>query len=385
MKRVAQNAGSIVVFDHHPDGNGNCRDISYTGVCSTRYSSTVRLILSYCVIPEEIKGNAELFALMTENDLVNSAKLLGLAVKKMIFSETSYGKQTASRLRTARDLLVPKCDKWDAVYKSIPACIKEDEEEREAAAKLATHVRSKTVNDIIAQVVYLTIDSIDKVFANLPSANALIGWKLDATGNMVRCRIRSRDGSAYKIAKYLGGSGHANAAAADMTLENFFTNVMLGDADAVKPQKESPPIPVTLVLSDPPAKKRILRPSGLPLEKNKDVLQAFSVIREAYNSPLSDFEMKEYYGGVTSVQNCLGQARSLSKELLGKDRPFMGYLYVLAYNAFGQDFDKTDSMIRKNFAKPQTKAVLEEFKPRSPVDPRILRILIDLVLSETHD
>ena len=376
---------TLIVFDHHPDASVNCREITWGGTARTTYPSAVRAILSWCTIPSEIHGNAELFALLTENDFANSTKFLARAVKKMIFAETTYGKQTASRLRTACDLLDPKNEKWDTVYKSIPQCIQDDENEKKWAAHLATHTRTKAVNGINAQVVYLATDAIDKVYANLPAATALIGWQLDTTGNIVRCRVRSRDGSAYRLATYLGGSGHANAAAADMTLEHFFTNVMLGEADAVKPQKESPPIPVILVLSDPPAKKRILRPSGLPLEKNKDVLQAFSVIREAYNSPLSDFEMKEYYGGVTSVQNCLGQARSLSKELLGKDRPFMGYLYVVAYYGFGQDFDKTDAMIRKNFAKPQTKAVLEEFKPRSPVDPRILRILIDLVLSETHD
>ena len=419
MKEISQKArpGTIVVFDHHPDVIRNCSGFVWAGEANTAYSSTLRAILEGCTFPAEFRGNAELFALLTENDFTNSTKFLARAVKKMIFAETTYGKQTSARLQTAIDLLDPKNEKWEAIYKSIPQCIQEDENEKKMAAHLAPQARVKTVNGINTHVVYLATDAIDKVYANLPAATALIGWKLDTTGNMVRCRIRSRDGSAYKIATYLGGSGHANAAAADMTLEYFFTNVMLGEkevvtkapdrneefarivsehsaesirngsghAEAVNPQKKSPPIPVTLILSKPPAKKRILRPSSLPLEKNKDVLQAFSVIREAYNSPMSDLEMQKHFGGVTSVQNCIGQARSLSKELLGKDRPFVGYLYIMAYKEFGQDFDKTDAMIRKNFAKPQTKAILEDFKPKSPVDPRILRILMDLVLSETPE
>jgi len=383
MKEVSQKArpGAIVVFDHHPDVVKNCSGIVWSGLANETYPSTLRAVLDGCTaIPTEFKGNAELFALLTENEFANSARILARAVKKMIFAETTYGKQTAARLQTACDLLDPKNDKWDAIYKSIPQCIQDDENEKKWAANLAKHARTKIVNGVRASIVYLTTDAIDKVFTNLPAADALIGWKMSEDGNRVWCRVRSRNGSAQGIAKFLGCSGPLNAAAADMTLEYFFAHVMMGEKEqAQKPQKEIPPIPVTLILSKPPAKKRILRPSGLPLEKNKDVLTAIRTLKSAYKLSVSDKRVCDYFGGVDTIQNCMGQARALSTRLFGKDRPFVGYVYAVAYSVLG-DYDKVDAAIEEAFSRPEAVRLIEATKPKSPCPPIRVWMLTCLVV-----
>lgn len=383
MREIAKTRGSygpIIVYDHHPDSKESVYGVDYAGMVDAQSPSALRLMLRNLVIPAEFRGNAELFALFAENEFVNSAKNLCLAVKKMIFSETRYGLQVAARLRTACDLLDPKCEHWNTIYQSIPDCIKEDENEKVTAANLAKHARTKIVNGVRASIVYLTTDAIDKVFTNLPAADALIGWKMSEDGNRVWCRVRSRNGSAQGIAKFLGGNGHLNAAAADMTLEYFFAHVMMGEKEqAQKPQKEIPPIPVTLILSKPPAKKRILRPSGLPLEKNKDVLTAIRTLKSAYKLSVSDKRVCDYFGGVDTIQNCMGQARALSTRLFGKDRPFVGYVYAVAYSVLG-DYDKVDAAIEEAFSRPEAVRLIEATKPKSPCPPIRVWMLTCLVV-----
>jgi len=383
MKEISRNPKlntAIVVFDHHPDSRENCRGIPCAGVIDSSSPSTIRLMLRCLVLPLEVRGNAELFALLAENEFVNSAKNLCLAVKKMIFSETRYGMQVAARLRTACDLLDPKCKHWDTIYQSIPDCIKEDEDEKVVAAKLAKHARMKIVNGIKASIVYLTTDAIDKVFMSLPASDALIGWKISEDGNMVRCRIRSRNGVAQKLAKFLGGNGHADAAAADMTLEYFCANVMIGEKSDLESATEQPAVAEVISL---PKKKRILRPSSLPLEKNKDVLTAVHTLKSAYKLNVSDKKLCDYFGGVDTIQNCMGQARSLSIKLLGKDRPFVGYVYIVAYSILG-DFDKVDAAIEEAFSRQEVIRLIEATKPKSPCPPVRVWMIAGLVISSAN-